>query len=90
MDEALRRIEAESIWLNPWVGKHDALALLQPFAADLMAAIPASTRANSTRNYTRTTKGQGRPPNSADPHPPTPESQFVRLSAAHHATQRVV
>jgi len=50
MDEALRRIDAESVWLNPWVGKYEALALLQLFAADLMAAIPASTRANSTRN----------------------------------------
>ena len=41
---------AESAWLSPEVDKTEALALLQPYAAELMTALPASTRANSTRN----------------------------------------
>ena len=40
----------EAAWLDPDVGKDEALSMLHPFAAKLMAALPASTRANSTRN----------------------------------------
>jgi putative SOS response-associated peptidase YedK len=42
--------EAESIWLDPSVSKEHALSLLEPYPAELMAALPASTRVNSVRN----------------------------------------
>ena len=42
--------EAESVWLDPSVSKEHALSLLEPYAAELMAALPASTRVNSVRN----------------------------------------
>ncbi|HKP18343.1 MAG TPA: SOS response-associated peptidase [Gaiellaceae bacterium] len=42
--------EAEAVWLDPAISKEHALALLQPYPAELMAALPASTRANSIRN----------------------------------------
>jgi len=41
---------AESVWLDPSVSKEHALSLLEPFPAELMAALPASTRVNSVRN----------------------------------------
>jgi putative SOS response-associated peptidase YedK len=41
---------AESIWLDPAVSKEHALSLLEPYPAELMAAVPASTRVNSVRN----------------------------------------
>ena len=47
---AILPVLVENVWLAPDVPKEHALALLQPFAAELMAALPASTRANSTRN----------------------------------------
>jgi putative SOS response-associated peptidase YedK len=40
----------EAVWLDPAISKEHALSLLQPYPADLMLALPASTRANSTRN----------------------------------------
>jgi putative SOS response-associated peptidase YedK len=42
--------EAEAVWLDPTVSKEQALSLLQPYSADLMLGLPASTRANSVRN----------------------------------------
>ena len=42
--------EAETVWLDPTISKEHALSLLEPYPADLMLALPASTRANSTRN----------------------------------------
>jgi len=44
------RAEAESIWLDPTISKEHALSLLEPYPAELMAALPASTRVNSVRN----------------------------------------
>ena len=41
---------AEAVWLDPAVLKEHALSQLQPYPAELMIALPASTRANSTRN----------------------------------------
>jgi putative SOS response-associated peptidase YedK len=43
-------LAAESVWLGPAVSREHALSLLEPYPADLMAALPASTRANSIRN----------------------------------------
>jgi putative SOS response-associated peptidase YedK len=40
----------EAVWLDPAISKEHALSLLQPYPAELMIALPASTRANSTRN----------------------------------------
>ena len=42
--------EAESVWLDACVSKEHALSLLEPYPAELMAALPASTRVNSVRN----------------------------------------
>jgi len=42
--------EAEALWLDPTISKGHALSLLQPYPAELMAAVPASTRVNSVRN----------------------------------------
>jgi putative SOS response-associated peptidase YedK len=42
--------DSESVWLDPTISKEHALSLLQPYPAKLMAAVPASTRANSVRN----------------------------------------
>jgi len=42
--------DAEALWLDPAVSKEHALSVLQPYPADLMLALPASTRANSVRN----------------------------------------
>jgi putative SOS response-associated peptidase YedK len=42
--------EAESIWLDPSISKEHALSLLEPYPAELMAALPASRRVNSVRN----------------------------------------
>jgi len=42
--------EAEAIWLDPTISKEHALSLLEPYPAELMAALPASTRVNSVRN----------------------------------------
>jgi putative SOS response-associated peptidase YedK len=42
--------EAERVWLDPTISKEHALSLLEPYPADLMLALPASTRVNSTRN----------------------------------------
>jgi putative SOS response-associated peptidase YedK len=41
---------AERVWLDPTSSKEHALSLLEPYPADLMAALPASTRVNSVRN----------------------------------------
>lgn len=42
--------EAESVWLDPATSKEHALSLLDPYPADLMQALPASTRVNSVRS----------------------------------------
>jgi putative SOS response-associated peptidase YedK len=42
--------EVEHDWLDPALSKEHALALLEPYAAELMTALPASTRVNSVRN----------------------------------------
>lgn len=42
--------DAESVWLDPSISKEHALSLLKAYPADLMLALPASTRANSVRN----------------------------------------
>jgi putative SOS response-associated peptidase YedK len=42
--------EAEDIWLDSTISKEHALSLLEPYPAELMAALPASTRVNSIRN----------------------------------------
>jgi len=42
--------EAEGIWLDPTISKEHALSLLGPYPAELMMALPASTRVNSVRN----------------------------------------
>ena len=41
---------AEALWLSPEVEKHEALALLEPYPAELMFASPASTLVNSVWN----------------------------------------
>jgi putative SOS response-associated peptidase YedK len=42
--------DAERVWLDPTISKEHALSLLEPYPADLMLALPASTRVNSVRN----------------------------------------
>jgi putative SOS response-associated peptidase YedK len=42
--------DAEPGWLDPTISKEHALSLLQPYPAELMLALPASTRVNSVRN----------------------------------------
>ena len=42
--------DAESVWLDPAISKEHALSLLVPYPAELMLALPASTRVNSVRN----------------------------------------
>jgi putative SOS response-associated peptidase YedK len=42
--------EAERVWLDQTISKEHALSLLEPYPAELMLALPASSRANSTRN----------------------------------------
>jgi putative SOS response-associated peptidase YedK len=42
--------DAEAVWLDPSIPKEHALSLLGPYPADLMTALPASTRVNSVRN----------------------------------------
>ncbi len=41
---------AEGVWLDPTISKEQALSLLEPYPAELMLAMPASTRVNSVRN----------------------------------------
>jgi putative SOS response-associated peptidase YedK len=41
---------AEPMWLDSSISKEHALSLLEPYPADLMLALPASTRVNSVRN----------------------------------------
>jgi putative SOS response-associated peptidase YedK len=41
---------AEAVWLDPAIPKEHALSLLEPYPAELMIALPASTRVNSVRN----------------------------------------
>jgi putative SOS response-associated peptidase YedK len=41
---------AEAVWLDRTISKEHALSLLEPYPADLMLALPASTRVNSVRN----------------------------------------
>jgi putative SOS response-associated peptidase YedK len=41
---------AESVWLDPAISKEHALSLLEPYPAELMAALQASTRVNNVRN----------------------------------------
>jgi putative SOS response-associated peptidase YedK len=42
--------DAEAVWLDPTISKEHALSLLEPYPAELMVALPASTRVNSIRN----------------------------------------
>jgi putative SOS response-associated peptidase YedK len=42
--------DAEAVWLDPAISKEHALSLLMPYPAELMVALPASTRVNSVRN----------------------------------------
>jgi hypothetical protein len=42
--------DAEAIWLDSSISKEHALSLLGPYPAELMAALPASSRVNSVRN----------------------------------------
>jgi putative SOS response-associated peptidase YedK len=42
--------DAEAVWLDPSIPKEHALSLLEPYPAELMVALPASTRVNSVRN----------------------------------------
>lgn len=42
--------DAETAWLDPSISKEHALSLLEPYPADFMPALPASTRVNSVRN----------------------------------------
>jgi putative SOS response-associated peptidase YedK len=42
--------DAEAVWLGPSISKEHALSLLQPYPAELMLALPASTRVNGVRN----------------------------------------
>jgi putative SOS response-associated peptidase YedK len=42
--------DAEAIWLDPAISKEHALSLLEPYPAELMLGLPASTRVNSVRN----------------------------------------
>jgi putative SOS response-associated peptidase YedK len=42
--------EAEDVWLDSSISKEHAFSLLEPFPAQAMAALPASTRTNSIRN----------------------------------------
>ena len=42
--------DAERVWLDPSISKEHALSLLEPYPAELMVALPASTRVNSVRN----------------------------------------
>jgi putative SOS response-associated peptidase YedK len=44
------RSDAEAVWLDPSISKEHALSPLEPYPADLMIALPASTRVNSVRN----------------------------------------
>jgi putative SOS response-associated peptidase YedK len=41
---------AEAVWLDPTISRGHALSLLEPYPAELMLALPASTRVNSVRN----------------------------------------
>jgi hypothetical protein len=43
-------VGAESDWLDPAISKEHALSMLEPYPAELMLALPASTRVNSVRN----------------------------------------
>jgi putative SOS response-associated peptidase YedK len=42
--------DAERVWIDPAISKEHALSLLEPYPADLILALPASTRVNSVRN----------------------------------------
>ena len=42
--------DSERVWLDPTISKEHALSLLGPYPAELMLALPASTRVNSVRN----------------------------------------
>jgi putative SOS response-associated peptidase YedK len=41
---------AEAVWLDASTSKEHALSLLEPYPAELMLALPASTRVNTVRN----------------------------------------
>jgi putative SOS response-associated peptidase YedK len=41
---------AENVWLDTAISKEHALSLLEPYPADLMVAVSASTRVNNVRN----------------------------------------
>ena len=41
---------SEEVWLDPTISKEHALSLLHSYPAELMTALPASTRVNSVRN----------------------------------------
>jgi putative SOS response-associated peptidase YedK len=42
--------DAEAVWLDPSISKEYALSLLQPYPAELMLALPASTLVNGVRD----------------------------------------
>jgi putative SOS response-associated peptidase YedK len=42
--------EDETLWLDSTISKEHALSLLASYPAELMVALPASTRVNSVRN----------------------------------------
>jgi putative SOS response-associated peptidase YedK len=43
-------VDAEAAWLDPEIAKEHALSLLMSYPAELMLALPVSTRVNSVRN----------------------------------------
>jgi putative SOS response-associated peptidase YedK len=43
-------VDAEGVWLDPTISKEHALSLLEPYPADLIGSLPASTRVNIVRN----------------------------------------
>jgi putative SOS response-associated peptidase YedK len=43
-------LDTEMVWLDPTISEEHVLSLLDPYPADLMLALPASTRVNSVRN----------------------------------------
>ena len=50
--------DLETDWLDPEVSKEHALSLLEPYPADAMVALQASTLVNSVWNEGRSTRGR--------------------------------
>ena len=42
--------DAERVWLDPTISKEHAVSPLEPYPAELMTAMAASTRLSSVRN----------------------------------------